>query len=70
MIIIEISEYIFPAEPVSSRRRLLQSGQTLVEYYVQDPTMSTNVMLTTEEQQVFLANDVVHETLQVVMMII
>ncbi|XP_041475622.1 uncharacterized protein LOC121424092 [Lytechinus variegatus] len=64
-----INVVIVNAEPYEvqvndARRRLLQEQEILVEYYVQDPVLSTNVMMTTEQQRSFLANDDVDDALK------
>lgn len=64
MVIIRAEPYEQP-EANGARRRLLQEQQILVEYYVQDPFLSTNVILTTEQQRMFLANEDVNSALQV-----
>nr|XP_054764568.1 uncharacterized protein LOC129271213 [Lytechinus pictus] len=64
-----INVVIVNAEPYEvqvndARRKLLQEQEILVEYYVQDPILSTNVMMTTEQQRSFLANDDVDDALK------
>lgn len=64
VVIVKAELYEQP-EANGARRRLLQEQQILVEYYVQDPFLSTNVILTTEQQRMFLANEGVNNALQV-----
>eukprot|EP00057_Strongylocentrotus_purpuratus_P016482 XP_011670956.1 PREDICTED: swi5-dependent recombination DNA repair protein 1 homolog [Strongylocentrotus purpuratus] len=63
VVIIRAELYEQP-EANGAGRRLLQEQQILVEYYVQDPFLSTNVFLTTEQQRMFLANEGVNDALQ------
>ncbi|XP_071498473.1 uncharacterized protein [Diadema antillarum] len=62
VIIVAVTDYEDPV--ASSRRRRLLATQTQVDYYVRNPIDSSNVMLTSEQQEAFLTDEEVVQNLE------
>ncbi|XP_072173296.1 uncharacterized protein [Diadema setosum] len=63
VIIVAVTDYEDPVATSRRRRRLLAT-QTQVDYYVQDPINSNNVMLTSAQQEAFLTDEEVVQNLE------